>query len=57
MGMEVMGTMSDFLEFLIVVLSFLGTLYFLFLRPAYQRKVQKKTWGEILGHDEGIDET
>ncbi len=49
-----MGTMSDFL---LVVLSFLGTLYFLFLRPAYQRKVQKKTWGEILGHDEGIDET
>jgi|TARA_A100001037_G_C15086873_1_gene607144 preprotein translocase subunit YajC len=57
MGMEVMGTMSDFLDFLLVVLSFLGTLYFLFLRPAYQRKVQKKTWGEILGHDEGIDET
>ena len=51
-----MGTMSELLDFLLVVLSVLY-LSFLFLRPAYQRKVQKKTWGEILGHDEGIDET
>ena len=50
--------MSDFIEFLdliIIVASFLGAAYLMFLRPAYKRMVQGKTWGEILGHDEGID--
>ena len=59
MGMEVVGTMSELLGFLELLLLVLSVLYFpyLFLRLSYQRKVQKKTWGEILGHDEGIDET
>tara|TARA_B100001996_G_scaffold98392_1_gene73650 strand:+ start:19 stop:168 length:150 start_codon:yes stop_codon:yes gene_type:complete len=42
----------EFLEFLLLVLSILSIPYFLFLRPAYQRKVQNKSWGEILGHHE-----
>ena len=39
------------MEVLLVMLSTLGIFFFLFLRPAYQRKVLKKSWGEILGHD------
>ena len=50
-----MSDFFEFLDFIIIVASFLGTAYLLFLRPAYQRMVQEKTWGEILGHDEGID--
>ena len=51
--------MSELLGFLEILLLVLSVLYFpyLFLRLTYQRKAQKKTWGEILGHDEGIDET
>ncbi len=42
----------EFLDILFIILTILGIPYFLFLRPAYQRKVQNKSWGEILGHDE-----
>tara|TARA_B100000035_G_scaffold67305_1_gene54996 strand:- start:78 stop:227 length:150 start_codon:yes stop_codon:yes gene_type:complete len=41
----------EFLEVLFVVLSILGIPYFLFIRPAYQRKIKNMSWGEILGHD------
>ena len=42
----------EFFEVLFVVLSILGIPYFLFIRPAYQRKIKNMSWGEILGHDE-----
>ncbi|MEC7709063.1 MAG: hypothetical protein VYA39_05010 [Candidatus Thermoplasmatota archaeon] len=41
----------EFLEISLVIASILFIPY-LFLRLAYQRKVQEKSWGEILGHDE-----
>ena len=41
----------EFLEISLVIASILFIPY-LFLRLAYQRKIQKKSWGEILGHDE-----
>ena len=41
----------EFLEISLVIASILFIPY-LFLRLAYQRKVQEKSWWEILGHDE-----
>jgi hypothetical protein len=46
--------MSEFVEFVmgavLGVLGILGVIYMLLIKPAYQRMVQKKEWGEILGH-------
>jgi|TARA_B110000263_G_scaffold87599_1_gene76541 hypothetical protein len=51
--------LSDFLDslwfllfFFFTVASFLYIPWVLFVMPAYKRLVQKKAWGEILGHDE-----
>ena len=46
-----MDELLEFLEISLVIASILFIPY-LFLRLAYQRKVQEKSWGEILGHDE-----
>jgi hypothetical protein len=46
--------MSEIVEFVmgpvLGVLGILGMIYVLLIKPAYQRMVQKKEWGEILGH-------
>jgi hypothetical protein len=47
-----LSELFDILGFLLGVAAFLYIPWFLFLKPAYKRLVQKKTWGEILGHDE-----
>jgi hypothetical protein len=35
---------------LLTFLGFLGMIYLILIRPAYQRMVLKLEWGEILGH-------
>ena len=46
--------MSEIWEFimgpLLTFLGFLGMIYLILIRPAYQRMVLKLEWGEILGH-------
>lgn len=45
--------MSEFLESLepfLLIASCLGTLWFFFLWPVYQRVVLEREWGTILGH-------
>ena len=48
------SSMSEIVEFVmgpvLGVLGILGMIYVLLIKPAYQRMVQKKGWGEILGH-------
>ena len=48
------SSMSEIVEFVmgpvLGVLGILGMIYVLLIKPAYQRMVQKKEWGEILGH-------
>ena len=47
---DILNELFEFLSVIIGILGFLYIPYVLFIRPAYQRKVLKKEWWQILGH-------
>ena len=47
---DILNEIFGFLILIISILGFLSIPYVLFIKPAYQRKVLKKEWWQILGH-------